>query len=504
MCNKLIFHPMNIKLSLISLMASISLCASAISVTTTPGNLATQVGENTGETVLVVKGEINACDFEFIANKMLSLTSLDLSETTIVAYSGNPILLGKTNYKTNAIPEYALAGSQIQSIMLPNGLQIIGDGAFSSTKLSTIIIPESVIEIGLGAFSNCDELTSITIPANVMTLGSHAFVDCDKLATINLGISKINAATFARCKSLNNVSANSLIEIGESAFAGCVALEEFTFAPTLKLIGNSAFQCTGLKALDFSETESLDSIGAWAFAQCKSLTSAVMNDKTSKIGEGAFFDDASLVSFNLPTSCTIIPNYIFKGNISIDTTNMLNQNITSIGNYALIDLHHITTFTLPNTIKYIGDNAFEGWTSLKQLNADGISEVPELGENVWNEVEQSKVTLMVPKDMVDSFKATDQWKEFNITGTTDVEEVVNDEPTNRISAYFSGYNLIVKADNEIKQVSVFDSSARQYAIETTNSNEVVINTTDWDCPLYIVKVVLFDDSMATLKVARRN
>ena len=495
---------MNIKLSLFSLMASMSLCSSAISVTTTPGNLATQVGENTGETDLVVKGEINACDFEFIANKMLSLTSLDLYETTIVAYSGNPILLGKTDYKANAIPEYALAGSQIQSIKLPNELQIIGDGAFSSTKLSTIIIPESVKEIGLGAFSNCDELTSVTIPANVGTLGSHAFIDCDNLAEINLEISKINASTFARCKSLNYVSANSVIEIGESAFAGCVALEEFTFAPTLKLIGNSAFQGSGLKALDFSATESLDSIGAWAFAQCKALTAAIMNDNTSNIGEGAFFDDASLVTFNLPTSCTAIPNYIFKGNISIDTTNMLNQNITAIGDYALIDLHHVTTFTLPHTLQYIGDNAFEGWTSLTQLNADGISEVPELGEKVWNEIEQSKVTLMVPKDMVDSFKATDQWKEFNVTGTSDVENVINDELTNRISAYFSGYNLIVKADSEIKQVSIFDSSARQYAIETTNSSEVVINTTDWDCPLYIVKVILADDSMATLKVARRN
>ena len=495
---------MNIKLSFFSLMASMSLCASAISVTTTPGNLASQVGENTGETVLVVKGEINACDFEFIANKMPSLTSLDLSETTIVAYSGNPILLGKTDYKANAIPEYALAGSQIQSIKLPNELQIIGDGAFSSTKLSTIIIPESVKEIGLGAFSNCDELTSVTIPANVGTLGAHAFVDCDKLATINLGVSKINASTFARCKSLNNVSANSLIEIGESAFAGCVSLESFTFAPTIKVIGNSAFQGSGLKSIDFSASESLDSIGAWAFAQCKALTTATMNNNTSKIGEGAFFDDASLVAFNLPASCTAVPNYIFKGNSSIDTTNILNQNIISIGNYALIDMHHVTTFTLPHTLQYIGDNAFEGWTSLTQLNADGISEVPELGDSVWNGVEQSNVTLTVSEDMVDSFKSADQWKEFIVNGMSKVENVINEEISNRISAYFAGYDLIVKADSEIKEISIFDSSARQYAIETPNNTEVVINTADWYLPLYIVKVILADNSMATLKVARHN
>lgn len=495
---------MNIKLALVSLMTSMGLCASAITVTSTPGKLATAIGENTEETALVISGEINAGDFVFIAEKMTSLLSLDLSDVSIVAYSGSPILTGKTTYIANSIPAYALAGTKIESIEFPNTLEAIEEGAFSSTKLKSITIPSSVTQIGVGAFSNCDELTLIDIPSTVATLGSHAFVDCDKLATIDLGVSKINASTFARCKSLNDVSANSLVEIGESAFAGCLALESFTFAPTLKTIGNSAFQGSGLKSIDFSASESLDSIGAWAFAQCKALTTATMNNNTSKIGEGAFFDDASLVTFNLPASCTAVPNYIFKGNISIDTTNILNSTVISIGNYALIDLHHVTTFTLPHTLQYIGDNAFEGWTSLTQLNADDISEVPELGENVWNGVEQSNVTLTVSEDMVDSFKSADQWKEFIINGMSSVENVINEEISNRISAYFAGYDLIVKADSEIKEVSIFDSSARQYAIETTNSTEVVINTADWYSPLYIVKVILADNSMATLKVARHN
>ena len=495
---------MKIKLILVSLLISMSLCASAISVTSTPGNLASQVGENTSEASLIVTGEMNASDFEFIADKMTSLTVLDLSEAVIVAYSGKPILLGRTDYPANTIPAYALAGSQIQSITLPNGLQVIGEGAFSSTKLTTINIPETVTKIEIGAFSNCDELAEVVIPATVGNLGSHAFLDCDNLATINLGVSKINASTFARCKSLNKVSANTLTEIGEGAFAGCTALEEFTFAPSLKVIGNSAFQATGLKAIDFSATEKLDSIGAWAFAQCGALTNAVMNNNTSKIGEGAFFDNASLVTFNLPTSCTVLPDYIFKGNISIDTTYMLNHNVTSIGNYALIDLHHVTSFTLPNSLQYVGDNAFEGWSSLSQLNAEGLNEVPELGENVWEGVDQSKAYLTVNKDMADAFSAADQWKEFIITGASSVEGIDDDKVVNRVSASFVGYNLIVKADIEIKEVSVFDSSARQFAIELANSTEVVINTSDWDCPFYIVKVILSDDTMATLKVARRN
>ena len=496
---------MNIKLSLATLLASISFCASAISVTSTPGNLATNVGENTGETSLVISGEINAADFEFIADNMPSLTALDLSNATIVAYSGKAVILGRTDFAANAIPAYALAGTKIESIILPNSLKTIEEGAFSSTKLSTITIPTSVSEIGVGAFSNCDELTSITIPSSVTVLGSHAFIGCDKLANINVGVTTINDATFSRCKSLKSVIATNLIEIGENAFSGCSSLKEFSFTSSLKTIGNSAFQASGLTSIDFSASESLNSIGAWAFAQCSSLTSAVMNDNTSSIGEGAFFDDAALVSFNMPLACTVAPSYIFKGNSSIDTTHVLNHNITSIGDYALMDWNHATTFTLPNSLQYIGNNAFEGWTSLTTLNAENIvEEVPELGENVWTGIDQSKVILNVSKELVDAFSAADQWKEFIINNPSSVEDILAEETANRVSAFFVGYNLVVKADSEIAQVSIYDSSARQYAVEIANNTEVAINTSNWDCRFYIVKVNLADGSMATIKIARRN
>lgn len=496
---------MNIKLSLVSLMASISLCASAITVTSTPGNLSLVVGENISETSLVVSGEMNAADFEFVAEKMTSLISLDLSDVSIVAYSGSPILLGKTDYAANSIPAYALAGTKIESIILPNALTSIEEGVFSSSKIKSITIPSSVTTIGVGAFSNCDELTFVKIPSTVSNLGTHAFVDCDKLTTVELGVTTISASTFARCLSLNSVAATNIIEIGENAFSGCGALEEFAFTSSLKTIGNSAFQASGLKTIDFSVAESLDSIGAWAFAQCKSLTAAVMNDKTSKIGEGAFFDDASLVTFNMPLACTSAPSYIFKGNTSIDTTNVLNHNITSIGDYALMDWNHVTTFTLPSSLAYIGSNAFEGWTSLSQLNAEEIvNEVPALGENVWNEVEQANVTLNVDKDLANDFRAANQWKEFTINEVSSVEDILTEETTNRVAAYFVGYDLIVKADSEIAEVCVFDSSARQFTVETANSNEVTINTSDWDCRFYIVKVNLADGSFATMKIARGN
>lgn len=487
------------------LMATMGLCASAITVTTTPGALSNDLGDNTDATTLVVSGSINAADIEFIATEMTSLTSLDLSGASIVAYSGNPIMLGKSEYRANVIPSFAFAGMAIENIVLPKGLTEIEEGALSSTRIKTIEIPESVTSIGVGAFSNCDELATIKIPATVTSLGSHAFVDCDKLTTAELAISHINASTFARCKAINSVTTSSLTTIGESAFAGCSSLESITFPASLTTIGESAFQGSGLKSVDFTGTTSLDSIGAWAFAQCENLTTVVMNDNTSKIGEGAFFDDANLITFNMPIACTVAPNYIFKGTSSIDTANVLSHNITSIGDYALMNWSHVSTFTLPNGLQYIGSNAFEGWDNLTQLNAEGITgDVPALGENVWNGVDQANVYLYVIPDKAEDYRNADQWKHFLVNGVSSVDDVMNDELTNQVSAHFVGYDLVVKAQSAIAQVSLYDSSARQYAIETANSEEVVINTSHWDCRFYIVKVVLVDGTVATIKIARHN
>lgn len=496
---------MNIRLIFTLFMALMSIHSWAVSVTTTPGLLSTDLGNNTEATTLVVSGTINAADIEFIADKMTLLTSLDLSDATIAAYSGTPVLLGKSEYIANAIPPFAFAGMALENIVLPKGLLTIGEGALSSTRIKSIEIPASVTTIGVGAFSDCDELTTVTIPATVTSLGSHAFVDCDRLTTVNLAINHIGASTFARCEAISNVTAPQVVTIGENAFAGCTSLEDIAFSTRLITIGNSAFQGSGLKEIDFSESASLDSIGAWAFAQCVNLTAAVMNDNTSKIGEGAFFDDINLVSFNMPLNCTVAPNFIFKGTTSIDTTNVLNHNVTTIGNYALMGWSHATTFTLPNNLQYIGNNAMEGWSNLTHLNAEGIEgDVPELGENVWNDVDQANTHLYVSSEKVTDYSNADQWKNFIINGVSMVEEVVSDEMSSKVKAYFEGYDLVVKASDIISQVNLYDSSARQYAIETANSEDVIINTSHWDCRFYVVKVILNDGTVSTIKIARHN
>ncbi len=498
---------MNIRLNLILAFTALSLSASALEVSNTAGGLRAAIGENTEVTTLTVTGEMDASDFAFINSSMPELTSLDLSKVTIAAYNGNAIITGRTEYAANTLPAYSLMGSKISTITLPSNLLEIEEAALSSTPLTAIIIPGSVKTIGMGAFSDCDQLVSVEIPSSVTTLAPHAFMECDKLTTVKIGggISSINESTFARCYSLSNVTLpSSLTTIGDAAFNSCKAIKSVAFPTTLTVIGDHAFQYTGLTSVNLGGNNKMTAIGEWAFANCPDLTTVQLNDNISTIGKGAFFDDPSLFEFNMPASCNEVKEYVFKGTSAIDTSSVVHSGIEKINAFAMKGWNHVTTFTLPSSLIYIGNNAFEGWDNMIRLNAEALSTVPELGENVWQGVDQPSVSLIVNAPYYADFATADQWKEFSITAGTSVEEIMLDKTgENNITAYFIGNTLTVKATTEIDNLAIYDSSGRQQIYATPKADEVTVDTGEWSCHIYIVKASLTDGTQATIKIARR-
>ena len=66
------------------------------------------------------------------------------------------------------------AGLGITSVVIPNTVIEIREGAFYDNKLTNVEIPSSVAKIGNYAFTN-NKITSITFPDTPITLGCHAF-----------------------------------------------------------------------------------------------------------------------------------------------------------------------------------------------------------------------------------------------------------------------------------------------------------------------------------------
>lgn len=83
------------------------------------------------------------------------------------------------------VGDSAFSSAKLLEIVLPEGLLTLESGAFSYSSLETIVLPSSLITIKSWAFSNTN-LTSIVIPKNVTTLENQAFSYCKKLKYIKM------------------------------------------------------------------------------------------------------------------------------------------------------------------------------------------------------------------------------------------------------------------------------------------------------------------------------
>jgi len=71
-----------------------------------------------------------------------------------------------------------LQGLEFNSVVLPEGLEVIGEGTFKGRmKLREVSLPNSLIEIGAQAFRGCG-IEEIIIPASVLRMGEGVFMHC--------------------------------------------------------------------------------------------------------------------------------------------------------------------------------------------------------------------------------------------------------------------------------------------------------------------------------------
>lgn len=186
----------------------------------------------------------------------------------------------------------------LQSIILPEGITVINNGAFLNSGLEAITLPESLEEIGQSVFSGT-RLKEITIPADVGALGTSAFEGSDagpmpleKVIFNGSKIMDIEPYTFKNCVKLKEITLpESLTVIDYCAFFGCSSLTKVVIPDNVFEIGKTAFWgCTSLTEATIGR--SVRSIGEKCFDGCEKLATVICKrESPARLGVGAFMKD---------------------------------------------------------------------------------------------------------------------------------------------------------------------------------------------------------------------
>jgi hypothetical protein len=107
----------------------------------------------------------------------------------------------------------------------------IGEYAFCNCNFEHITIPRNVIQIGSCAFGGSG-LIFIKIDGCIKYMGREVFSPCDsdsELKYIELG--------------------NSVEDLGEQTFRGCIRFEEITIPESIKHVGSDLFVGSGIKRI---------------------------------------------------------------------------------------------------------------------------------------------------------------------------------------------------------------------------------------------------------------
>lgn len=325
----------------------------------------------------------------------------------------------------------------LKSVILPNGLEYMGEHCLYNCGFTQINIPSTVKTIGESAFMYCEKLESIEIPDNIEIL-SATFYGCKKLKKVKLpnGLKYITAniiedgregflGCFGECTQLEDINTpDSLLYLGRRSFWGCSRLPHFVLPEKFVNVNYEAFnECTGLVYVQVKTNK--------AFAVPEGFFPGnVYQDATLYVNEGMKTTFEHLEGWhNFKTIVEGEPNeeeknfrpYFeidnlwynvtsrgeqtvelvkgedhYEGDIVVPATVQnggITYTVTSIGNAFSPEnwnsqLHSVT---LPNTILSIKENAFHGCNQLSQLHVP--ESVTKIGYMAFNSVGLSSIEI---------------------------------------------------------------------------------------------------------------
>ena len=245
---------------------------------------------------------------------------------------------------------------------LPDGIKVIEPHTYNGCAFTEIKIPDSVVFVGDGAFANCHNATEIVVPSSVKVIGSHAFFNIFYVTsvTLNEGLEKIGTYAFA----------NSSQTISFGDYEDAPAAYSLTLPSTINELSAYAFDYSGISG-EIVIPNKITKVSEGLFNDCRMITSVVMHNGITELEKFAFAGCYDLNSAPFPSNLEIIGDYAFQATGMVSVT--FPSTLTHLGRGAYQYTETLTSVTIPGNIKTISSVCFFDCRSLKTvIIEDGV------------------------------------------------------------------------------------------------------------------------------------
>ena len=272
-----------------------------------PGSLGTEVLYNTDHIKnvhnLKVKGKMNDDDWAKI-KMMTTLIDLDLSEAE---FTNVPAKQFENQYF-------------IRKVILPEGVETIGDRAFYRSNLEETNFPSTITTIGYLSYGET-HIDEAILPDNLASLGSSAFQRNYRLKRVDLG--------------------EVLTEIPVECFSSCPMLSDLTIPNTITSIKGWAFYSNSSLVIN-TLPSNLTLIESYAFYECNSIVSMTIPERVTRIGNYAFYGCENLKNVEIPMHIWSLEEAVFANCLSLETMKLKSATVVGYNYTPLSNLGNVT------------------------------------------------------------------------------------------------------------------------------------------------------------------